>query len=77
MDRVITHMNDVLEGRNRSIESLLKSQMRGNQLAMHLSMLGKIIQNAYSVLPKHKILIVQNLDMTGHPRQTIYKEMII
>ena len=75
VDRVISHMNDMNDGHNRSIESLLKSQMRRNQLAMRLSMFGKIIQNAYSVLPKHKILIVPTLDMTRHPQKTIDKVM--
>ena len=75
VDRVISHMNDMLDGRNRGIESLLKSQMSGNQLAVRLSMFGKIIRNAYSVLPKHKILIVPTLNMTRHPQQTIDKVM--
>ena len=75
VDRVISHMNDMLDGRNRGIESLLKSQMSGNQLAVSLSMFGKIIRNAYSVLPRHKILIVPTLDMTRHPQQTIDKVM--
>ena len=75
VDRVISHMNDINDGHNRSIDALLKTHMTGNQLAKRLSMFGKIIQTAYSVLPKHKILIISNPDMTRQPQQTIDKVM--
>lgn len=75
VDRVISHMNDMNERNNRNIDSLLKSQMNGNQLAKRLSMFGNIIQNAYSVLPKHKILIIPSPEMTRRPQETIDKVM--
>ena len=75
VDRVISHMNDMNEGHSTKIDSLLKSQMTGNRLAKRLSMFGSIIQNAYSVLPKYKILIIPNPDMTRRPQETVNKVM--
>ena len=75
VDRFISHMNDMNDGQNRNIDALVKTQLSGNSLAVRLSMFGSIIQNAYSVLPKHKILIIPNPDMTKYPQETINKVM--
>ena len=75
VDRFISHMNDINDGKNGNIEALVKSQLSDNHLTTRLSMFGKILQNAYSVLPRHKILIIPNPDMTKYPQETIDKVM--
>ena len=79
VDRVISHMNDEMDNKDKTntikgnIESRLKKLKSGTSLAVRLSMFGKILNNAYSVLPRNKIMIVPTQDMTRQPQETIDK----
>ena len=76
VDRAISHMNDEMDKKDKTntirgdIESRLRG-LSGTSLAGRLSMFGKILLNAYTVLPRGKIMIVPTQDMTKQPQETI------
>ena len=83
VDRVISCLNVELEKSrkgNESIDGFLRKRLAVNQLPVslqpiRLSMFGNILQTAFSVLPRNKIMIVPNPDLKRQPQQIIDKVM--
>ena len=75
VDRVISHMNDMIDRGHMkvNIDDLLRRSMQKYSLPVRLSMFGEILQNAYSIIPKNKILIIPNQDLKREPQATIDK----
>ena len=83
VDRVISDINLQLEKSrkgNESIDDFLRKKVAVNQLPVSLqpislSMFGNILQTAFSVLPRNKIMIDPNSDLKRQPQEIINKAM--
>ena len=79
VDRVISAINTWIEEHGKgdeSIDYLLRNLINQDNLGLKSrSMFGRILQNAFSVLPRNKILIVPNPDLKRQPQHTIDKVM--
>ena len=83
VDRFISDMNVELEKvkGNRSIDDLMRQKVTGTKFPLakrHIrrSMFGIILQNALSVLPRKRILIIPNQDLKLQPQATVDKVMM-
>ena len=71
--RVISAINALLDRHKygmKSIEDVLRNSSLPKRF-VRLSMFGNILDNAYSVIPRNKILIVPNQDLKHNVQQTI------